>query len=118
MHNFKQLRIWQKAMALVKDLYHITSDFPKGQEFELKSQMQRAAISIPSNIAEGAGRGTDNEFKRFLQISNGSCCELETQILISEALGFIDKSVSSALLEKINEIQKMNYVLRKKLLLQ
>ncbi len=114
MHNFKQLKIWQKAMQLVKELYIVKSSFPENQKFGLTSQIQRAAVSIPFNIAEGSGRRSNKEFIRFLNISNGSCCELETQILICEELGFLEKSVSSAILKQLIEIQKMNYTLRSK----
>lgn len=91
-------------MELVAEIYKVSNRFPESQKYSLVSQMQRAAVSIPSNIAEGAGRDSDNEFSRFLKISNGSCCELETQVRISESLGFLRSEESSKLINQITEI--------------
>ncbi|MGB1218068.1 MAG: four helix bundle protein, partial [Saprospiraceae bacterium] len=79
-HNFRELNAWKKARLLVKEIYLMTESFPKSEMFGLTSQMRRAAVSIPSNIAEGCGRGTIPQFKQFLDISYASSCELETQI--------------------------------------
>ncbi len=72
MHNFREMKIWQKARELVIEIYKATAEFPSEEKFALVSQMQRAAVSIPSNIAEGAGRNSDKDFNRFLDIANGS----------------------------------------------
>jgi four helix bundle protein len=84
-----ELRAWQEAMSLVKDIYKITASFPKEEIYALTSQMRRAAVSIPSNIAEGAARTGDKEFLQFLSISRGSLSELETQLIIATELGYM-----------------------------
>lgn len=84
------LQVWQEGMALAKDVYAVTASFPKEEMYGLTSQMRRAAVSVPSNIAEGAARGSKKEFLQFLVIARGSLMELETQILLSKDLGFID----------------------------
>ena len=94
MQNFKELHIWQESMELVKEIYIITSAYPEAEKFGLVQQMRRAAVSIPSNIAEGAGRNSLLEFKRFLTISISSSNELETQLGISEMMDFIEEDVS------------------------
>lgn len=96
------LKVWQLAMDLVTDVYAITKLFPDSEKFGLASQMQRAAVSVPSNIAEGAGRESDADFMRFLVIARGSLSELETQVLISQRLGYVDDV--NGLLSKIKEI--------------
>ena len=96
------LKVWQLAMDLVTDVYAITKLFPDAEKFALASQMQRAAVSVPSNIAEGAGRESSADFTRFLVIARGSLSELETQLLISQRLGYVDDV--SGLLSKIKEI--------------
>lgn len=114
MHNFKELIIWQKSMELVTDVYQASLAMPANQKYSLVDQIQRSAVSIPSNIAEGSGRGSNNEFVRFLNISNGSCCELETQLLIAQNLKFLSEETAGNIIERISEIQKMNYALRTK----
>jgi len=96
------LLVWQKSMDLVQDIYAITASFPPEETYALTSQMRRAAISVPSNIAEGAARAGKKEFLNFLSITRGSLSELETQILIANRLGYIDNS--SAILERIEEV--------------
>jgi four helix bundle protein len=86
-----ELKVWQEAMGLVKEVYRITADFPPSEIYSLTSQMRRAAVSIPSNIAEGAARNGEKEFLQFLSISRGSLSELETQMLIAVDLGYMDK---------------------------
>ena len=83
------LRVWQEAMELVKMIYQSSSSFPESENFGLKSQIRRAAISVPSNIAEGAARTSAKEFLQFLSISRGSLSEVETQMLISKNLGYL-----------------------------
>jgi four helix bundle protein len=115
MHNYKQLKVWNKSIDLVVDIYEATSEFPKEEKYGLISQMRRSAVSIPSNIAEGAGRNSDKEFCHFLAISHGSSNELETQVIVSKRLGLIDNLLCDGLCEKINEVQKMSYNLQTKL---
>jgi four helix bundle protein len=107
MHNFKELKIWQDSLELAKDIYKITKAFPASEQYGLTSQLNRSAVSIPSNIAEGAGRNSDKEFSRFLSIALGSAFELETQLLLAGSFGFAKEPELNASLEKINKIQKM-----------
>lgn len=86
MHIFKELKVWGKAIELVLEIYKIVSKFPKDEIFGLTSQIKRAAVSIPSNIAEGAGRNSDKDFVRFLSIAQGSSYELYTQIVLANKL--------------------------------
>ena len=106
MRNFRELEIWQRSMLLVKKTYEVTKDFPDYEKFGLKSQMQRAAVSVPSNIAEGCSRNGQRDFKRFLEIAIGSAFELETQMILAADLNYIKKDVKSKLLEDINSLQK------------
>ena len=109
MHNLKELKIWNKAIDLSIDVYKATSGFPSEERFGLTSQTRRSAVSIPSNIAEGAGRNSDKEFCNFLGISNGSSYELQTQLIIANRLNLVDINVLTDLLKQIDELQKMNY---------
>lgn len=84
-----ELLLWQESMNFVELVYRVTSEFPEDERFGLVSQMQRAAVSVPSNIAEGAGRSGSKEFLRFLYIARGSLCEVETQFQIAQRLGYI-----------------------------
>lgn len=111
--NYKELIVWQRSMELVFEIYLITKQMPNEEKFGLCSQMQRAAVAIPSNIAEGAGRSHSKEFMQFLGISFGSSAELETQILISKKLyNFINFDRAEVL---NTEVQKMLNGLLKKL---
>lgn len=111
--NFKELIVWQRAMELVKEIYSITKQFPKSEMYGLCSQMQRAAVAIPSNIAEGYKRNHRLEFIQFLAIANASSAELETQILIAkEQYTELDYSKAQALLD---EVQRMLYSMISKL---
>jgi four helix bundle protein len=114
MHNLKELKIWHKAIDLSMEIYRLTAHFPKEEKYGLISQIRRSAVSVPSNIAEGAGRNSDNEFIHFLGISNGSSYELQTQLIISKNLGLIETGVDQVL-DQIDQIQKMNYSLQAKL---
>jgi four helix bundle protein len=87
----RDLVAWQEAMRLTKAVYELTAAFPRDELYGLVSQMRRAAVSVPSNIAEGAGRGSEKEFRQFLMIARGSLSELETQVLLSQQLGFADE---------------------------
>jgi len=107
MHNFKELKVWQEAMGLAKNVFVCTKSFPPEEKFGLVSQMNRCAVSIPSNIAEGAGRGTPKEFNQFLNIALGSAFELETQLLLSNDFNYITKEETLLLTEKACKVQKM-----------
>ncbi len=107
MRNFKELKIWQKGFEIAVDTYKITASFPSSEKFGLTSQLTRAAVSIPSNVAEGSSRKSEKDYHRFIEISLGSSFELETQILIAKAVGLNQSIVYDDLLSKINEEQKM-----------
>ncbi|WP_306550331.1 four helix bundle protein [Daejeonella sp.] len=107
MHNFKKLNIWVNAMSLVKDIYLLTSNFPKEEKFGLISQINRCSISIPSNIAEGSSRSSNKEFSHFIKIALGSLFELETQIILSSDFKMINDPDSIIILDKITTLQKM-----------
>lgn len=107
MTTHKDLTVWKKSMNLVILIYKFTSQFPKEELFGLTSQMRRVAVSIPSNIAEGHGRHSEKELIRFLFISLGSAAELETQLLLSRRLDFLDEDSYNQLNELHNEIIKM-----------
>jgi four helix bundle protein len=115
MHNFKNIIAWQKAMSLVKDVYLLTEKFPKQEVYGLASQINRSAISIPSNIAEGSGRNSNKDFMRFLDISISSSFELETQILLAKELSFITDEKMTLILEKLAEVQKLIFGFQKTL---
>jgi len=107
MHNFKELKIWQRSRALVKNVYQLTDSFPKSEQYGLTSQINRSSVSIISNIAEGAGRSTEQDFGRFLDIAISSAFELETQLIISVDLGFANNEKVDNIIKELNEIQKM-----------
>ena len=113
MVDYKNYKVWQKSHELVIDIYQITSTFPKSEQFNLVSQINRASLSVPTNIVEGCGRETQKELIRFLYISSGSAHELEYLILVSSELKFISTKDSKALLKKIDEIKKMLFSLIK-----
>ena len=110
----KDLLVWQKSMALVKDIYRLTRSFPQDEPFGLVSQLRRAAVSVPSNIAAGQSRHTSGEFVQFLSHAEGSLAELETQILIVVDLDFSKEEANQAL-APIEELQRMVNSLRQKL---
>lgn len=114
MHNYRELKVWQKSRVLVKSVYQITNHLPKEENFGLISQMRRAVVSIPSNIAEGAGRGTNKDFCRFLDIAYGSSFELETQMLLCVDLAYISENILIDIESQIKEIQRMLYALKSK----
>jgi four helix bundle protein len=96
------LIVWKESVELVKEIYDLTANFPKEEIYSLTSQIRRSAISVPSNIAEGAARTTNKEFINFLSISRGSLSELETQIIIAKKIGYLDNA--SQIMETINKI--------------
>lgn len=107
MHNFKKLDIWTKSMDLASEIYLLTNSFPSIERFGLISQMQRSAVSIPSNIAEGSAKSSNKDFSRFLEMSIGSSFELETQLIMASKLNYVDSEISISTQNKINELQKM-----------
>lgn len=115
MNKFKDLTVWQKSMDLAEIVYQLTSDFPGEERFGLQSQIKRCVVSIVSNIAEGAGRNSKNEFRHFLSISLGSSYELETQLILASRFKYINKERLEVVLDKLNEIQKMIIGLSKSL---
>jgi four helix bundle protein len=115
MHNYKKLNVWVSSISLVKNIYKLTRKFPKDEMFVLTQQLRRAAISIPSNIAEGAGRNSNAQFKNFLQISIGSCYEAETQLIISKELEYISEEELDTISKELDSIMKMNHNLQKTL---
>ncbi|KAA2221050.1 four helix bundle protein [Chryseobacterium sediminis] len=107
MANFKELLVWQKSIDLVTEIYKTTEVFPKDEIYGLISQIRRASVSIPSNIAEGNSRRSKPDYLQFLKISRGSCAEVETQLIISKNLKFLNEDDYLKLNEKIIEISKM-----------
>ena len=115
MHDYKKLNVWMEAMKLVTEVYKMTKTFPSEEKFGLVSQINRSAVSIPSNIAEGAGRNSTKEFINYLTVANASSYELETQLLISRNLGYINDGQLLPLTSAIETIQKMIFKLIKNL---
>ena len=114
-HNYQQLLVWQKAMDLVVSCYKASEGFPQGELYGLTSQLRRAAVSIPANIAEGRHRQHIREFIQHLSIAYGSLAELETHIYLAERLGFMESPVVQTLLQQTSEIGKMLNGLKKSL---
>jgi carbamoyl-phosphate synthase large subunit len=113
--DYKDLIVWQKAMRLAKEVYRATSTYPKEERFGLVAQMRRAAVSIPSNIAEGQARHTSGEFVQFISYAEGSLAELDTQALLSIELGFVTPAAVETSLSLIGELRRMLNALRRKL---
>lgn len=102
--SFRNLKVWQKGIELVKEVYRITNSFPREERYGLSSQIRRAVVSVPSNIAEGFRRRYNKEYKQFLNIALGSCAELETQTFIAKELGYIDSTDERPLIDLIDHI--------------
>ncbi|MFD2540815.1 four helix bundle protein [Lacinutrix gracilariae] len=107
MHRFKDLEVWKKSRLFCSEIYSITSKFPETEKFGLTNQLRRAAVSIPSNIAEGSSRHSNKDFIRFLQMTLGSAYEIETQLLIAYDLKFINQKELDSLLKNLDSIIKM-----------
>lgn len=116
MHKLKDLKIWSRALELCIDIYKATQDFPKQETYGLTSQMRRAAVSISSNISEGAGRHTNGQFIQFLSFATGSAYELQTQLHISNRLNLIHDEEMCRLENNINELLKMIYVFKQNMI--
>lgn len=111
--DYRDLKVWQEAMDLVVSCYRLTETFPKHELFGLVSQLQRAAVSIPANIAEGQGRHYDGEFLKHLAIALGSLAELETHLQIAQRLGYIEETKQNQSIEQTRQISRMIYGLRR-----
>ena len=107
MRNFKQLKIWQKGFQIAVKSIKLTGAFPKEEKYGLVSQISRASVSIPSNVAEGSSRSSEKDYRRFLDMSLGSSFELETQILIADAVNYGETELRNEILRDIDEEQKM-----------
>jgi four helix bundle protein len=116
MHNFEKLIFWQKSIELAKEVYIICAELPKDERFGLISQIKRSVISIPSNIAEGAGRNNDREFYHFLGSANASSFELQTQLILTRELNLLNTEKINSLITNLNEIQRMIYTFKSNLI--
>lgn len=105
--SYKDLVVWQKSITLVQQVYELSKDFPKSEFFGLSQQLRRSAVSVPSNIAEGYGRGSRNDYLRFCKIARGSCFELETQIIIAIQLKMVNKVSAENVTSLINEVCRL-----------
>ncbi len=113
--SYKDLLVWQKGIDLVKRIYQITAKFPADEKFGLVAQMRRAAVSVPSNIAEGQARHTTGQFVQFISNAEGSVAELDTQLIIAVELGYCEQAEVGDAFELISELRKMLNALRRKL---
>ncbi|MFZ3121803.1 MAG: four helix bundle protein [Thermodesulfovibrionales bacterium] len=107
MESYQELEVWKKAIELVTDIYRITKTFPNEEIYALTSQVRRAAISVPANIAEGWGRNMTKEYIQFLRIARGSLLEVETHLIVSRNLQYLNDQPFGIILQKIQEINKM-----------
>lgn len=108
-HNFRKLTIWEDAIKVAKAIYALTTSLPSDEKFGLISQIRRCAVSIPSNIAEGSGRSSNKDFHRFLSIALSSSYELETQLIITKELGYLDNDKLKIISDDLNKLQRMIY---------
>lgn len=107
LRGYRDLRAWQQAMGLVTEIYRVTRTFPKEEQYGLVSQIRRAAVSVPSNLAEGHGRNSRNEFRQFIGQARGSLSEVETQLEIAKNLGYVKAEAAGALMEQAEAVGKM-----------
>jgi four helix bundle protein len=105
--NYRGLRVWNTAMSLALEVYRITEQFPRAEQFGLTIQLRRAAVSVPSNIAEGHARSTRGEYKSFLSTARGSVVEVEVQLTLAEQLGYVQSPVVAPALEHCDAISRM-----------
>lgn len=106
-HNFKELKIWNRSMDATVEIYNICKLFPYEERFGLTAQLKKSAVSIPSNIAEGAGRNTNPDFVNFLGYANGSSCEAVTQLILANMLDMVSEEKIKPILRELDELQKM-----------
>ncbi|HZF01916.1 MAG TPA: four helix bundle protein [Methylomirabilota bacterium] len=111
--SYRDLLVWQKAMTLAKVIYKITAEFPSEEKFGLISQMRRAAVSVPSNIAEGQARNTTGEFVQFISHAEGSLAELDTQLTLAVELNFLSSEIAKPCADSIAELRQMSNGLRR-----
>jgi len=109
--SYRDLKVWQKGIELVKAVYALSRKFPKYETYALAGQLRRSSVSVPSNIAEGQARQHTGEFRRFLYIALGSAAEVDTQIVIAQELGYIPRQEAASVQQLIVEIRKMTYTL-------
>jgi four helix bundle protein len=114
MHNFRELQVWELAMQIAEEVYRLLIYLPREERYELASQLRGCVVSVPSNIAEGSGRGTDKDFAHFLNMALGSSYELETQLLLAKRLFVEVGSKVDPVLPKLHQLQRMLYSLIKK----
>ena len=107
MHNHKNLKIWQRSIDIVEMIYRETVDLPIEERYGLTSQIRRASISIPSNIAEGSSRQSKKEFKYFLSIALGSCYEVNTQLELAKRLSMLNDKTTDTIIHELDEVEKM-----------
>jgi four helix bundle protein len=107
MKDYKELEVWQKGVSLATSMYEVTRSFPDTEKFGLTSQIRRAAISVPANIAEGWGRGSTKEYVQFLLVARGSLLELETHLIVAERLGYLNADDSAAARGRVQSISMM-----------
>lgn len=107
MQDYRNLEVWKQAHLIVLDVYRLTSTYPKEELYGLVSQTRRAAASVPTNIAEGCGRGSDADFGRFLQIALGSATELDYHLLLARDLGYIDQTALTSLSPNLDRVRKI-----------
>ena len=113
-HNFRELEVWKRSMSLTGHVYALTRKYPEEEKFGLTSQTQRAVVSIASNIAEGAGRGTDKDFAHFLNVALGSAFEVETQVILARQFLYITEEEQEMLLTELHIIQpQLNALIKK-----
>lgn len=110
--SFRDLRVWQAGIDLVKNVYELTSGFPRNEVYGLASQMQRAAVSVPSNIAEGHARESTKEYLQHISIAQASLAELETQVEIAKQLNYVTEVDASQLIEKVSSLGRQLFALR------
>ncbi len=115
MQDFRNLKVWEKSHQLTLNIYKATTAFPKEELYGIVSQIRRSSASIPMNIAEGCGRGSDHDFSRFLQIAMGSACELEYQLLLARDLNYLQMSSYDIFVHEVTEIKQMLVSLMRKL---
>ena len=107
MKDFRDIKVWQKAHNLTLEIYKATRSFPKDEFYTLVSQIRRASVSIPANVAEGCGRGTDSELRQFLQIAMGSASELEYHLVLARDLGYLEATLYESLNDQVTEVKRM-----------
>lgn len=118
MHNYHNLKIWKESIDFVEHIYAMTKNFPQEESYGIKAQIRRAAVSIPSNIAEGTSRNSDKDFNRFLEIALGSAFETQTQLLIANKLNYLAKDDHEILESQLGSIIRQMQKFRKRLLMK